>query len=127
MGLYGSHIETFFSIKISKLRSKLPTGGGNETNTAPVAVADFKCSGQNRLGGLVPFKGNYSFVCIPDFMSALLELLHGHVDAVQQVDRFKSGHGDGDFVFVGDGRVFPVTHDGADVPSSQESLHPVGG
>ena len=58
---------------------------------------------------------------------ARLELLDGHPDALEQVDRLEAGHDDRDLVFGGDRLVLLPPHHGADVSGGEESLHAVVG
>ena len=64
-------------------------------------------------------------VLVLDLRAPLLELLHAHVDALQDVERLEAGDDDRHAILRGQRLVLRVAHDRADVTGGEKTLHAV--
>src|SRR5580693_10435197 len=95
--------------------AQLEAAGGNLTQAAPLAVNDFKDFENAFLGGAVAFAACGAGVLVLDFVAAFLQLADRHENSVQNVERLETGDDNGNFVALGDGKIFFVAHYGADM------------
>src|SRR5580658_391160 len=95
--------------------AQLEAAGGNLTQAAPLAVNDFKDFENAFLRGAVAFAACGTRVLVLDFVAAFFQLTDRHENAVENVEGLETGDYDGNFVALGDGKIFFVAHYSADM------------
>src|SRR5208283_3592242 len=97
----------------------------NVTHAAPFPVADFEDLVYELLSHSVALTLDHASVAVFHFRPALLKLANRHQDSMKQVQRFESSNDDRHLEARGDGLVFAIAHDCADVAWAQKALHAI--
>src|SRR5208282_101516 len=98
---------------------------GNGPNAAPLAIRHFKNPGDGFLRGAIPFVLHGPHILIFHLGPAFFELNDEHADGFQEINGLKSANDNGHAEFPDEILVLTATHDRANMPGSDESLHAI--
>src|SRR6478672_393409 len=124
LGVDVAHPEALLGVVLAVALGESPAALRDHPDAAPGAVDDLEDVLQHPDRDRVPLRGHGPGVGVLDLVPALLELVDGTPDSLQDVERLEAGHHDGDAEPLGERGVLAHPHDRADVAGREERLHP---